>query len=350
MRQLIDRQLERLPGPEQRLLEVASVAGVEFAAAEVAAGLLTDSEEVEAQCERLARTGQWVREAGVAEWPDGTLSGRYSFQHALYHEVVYARVAEARRLQLHRRIAKRKALAYGERAREIAAELAVHFEAGREGAKAVQYHRQAGEAAARRSAHQEALSHLKRGLDLLTLLPDGPERMQQEVRLQLALANSLYAIGGRIALQEMERAFLRAHELCQQCGESPQLASVLFGLCMVYELRGEVQKGLALAEQLLTLAQKAQKSGLLLQAHMALGNGLYFLGDFTASRYHLEQALTVYDPDKHNPRVSNIAQDLGVFSFVPRWLGLVESRVSRASTPELRQRIDPGPRAVALSQ
>ena len=114
VRQLIDRQLERLSEPERRLLEVASVAGVEFAAAEVAAGLLTDSEEVEAQCERWARTGQWMRETGVAEWPDGTISGRFSFRHALYHEVVYARVAEARRLQLHRRIAERKALAYGE--------------------------------------------------------------------------------------------------------------------------------------------------------------------------------------------------------------------------------------------
>ena len=40
LRQLIERQLERLPEPEQRLLEVASVVGVEFAAAEVAAGLL----------------------------------------------------------------------------------------------------------------------------------------------------------------------------------------------------------------------------------------------------------------------------------------------------------------------
>ncbi len=138
--------------------------------------------------------------------------------------------------------------------------------------------------------------------------------MQQEVRLQLALANSLYAIGGRIALQEMERAFLRAHELCQQCGESPQLASVLFGLCMVYELRGEVQKGLVLAEQLLMFAQKVQNPGLLLQSHMALGNALYFLGSLL-TRYHLEQALTVYDPDKHSPRVSNIAQDLGVFSL-----------------------------------
>src|SRR5262249_58719133 len=146
----------------------------------------------------------------------------------------------------------------GERGGAIAADLAGHFEGGREYAKAVQYRRQAGEAAARRSAHREALGHLRRGLELLTLLPDGPERNQQEVRLQLALANPLYAIGGRTALEEMEHAYLRAHELCQRCGESSQLAAVLFGLCMVYELRGEGQKGLALAEQLLMLAQKSQ--------------------------------------------------------------------------------------------
>jgi predicted ATPase len=312
LRQLIERQVERLSEAEQRLLEVASVAGVEFASMDVAAGLSTAVEEVEASCERFARAGQWLRLVGFAEWPDGTVSGRYSFLHALYHEVIYARVAEARRVHLHRRIAARKETAYGERAREIAAELAVHFEAGREYAKAVHYHRQAGEAAARYSAHQEALSHLKRGLEILTLLPDSPERNQQEVRLQLALANPLYAIGGRTALQEMEHAYLRAHKLCQRFGESPQLASVLFGLCMVYELRGEVQKGLALAEQLLTLAQRGQNPRLLLQSHMALGNVLYFLGDFTASRHHLEQALTIYDPDKHSPRVSNIAQDVGV--------------------------------------
>lgn len=312
LRQLIEQQVERLSEAEQRLLEVASVAGVEFASVEVAAGLPTAVEEVEASCERFARAGQWLRMVGFAEWPDGTLSGRYSFLHALYHEVIYARVAEARRIQLHRRVAARKEAAYGERTREIAAELAVHFERGREYAKAVHCHRQAGEAATRAGAPQEALSHVKRGLELLTLLPDNSERIQQEMRLQLALANPLYAIGGRTALQEMERAYLRAHELCQRIGEPPQLASVLFGLCMVYELRGEVRKGLALAQQLLTLAQRVQNPGLLLRAHMALGNVLYFLGNFPASRHHLEQALTIYDPDKHSPRVSNIAQDLGV--------------------------------------
>ena len=312
LRQLIERQVERLSEEDIRALEVASIVGIEFAVAEAATGLQGDVEALEFQYERLAHTGQFLRTEGVAEWPDGTLSGRYSFLHAVYHEVVSARVGEARRMQLHRRIAERKEAAYGERTREVAAGLAVHFEQGREYAKAVQYRRQAGEAAARSGAPQEALSHLKRGLELLTLLPDNPERLQHEVRLQLALTNPLYAIGGRTALEEMEHTYLRAYELCQRLGEPPQLASALFGLAMVYELRGEVQKGLDLAERLLTLAQKVQNPALLLRAHMALGNVLYFLGEFPASRRHLEQGLMVYDPNKHSPRVSNVAQDLGV--------------------------------------
>jgi urease beta subunit len=44
--------------------------------------------------------------------------------------------------------------AYGLRAREIAAELAMHFEQGRDYAKAVRYLQQAGERAVRRSAHK----------------------------------------------------------------------------------------------------------------------------------------------------------------------------------------------------
>ena len=117
-----------------------------------------------------------MREAGVAEWPDGTLSGRYSFRHALYHEVVYAQLAEVRRVQLHRRIAERKEAAYGERVGEIAAELAMHFEKGRDLTRAVQYLGKAGETAVRRSAHQEAIAHLTKGLDLLATFPETPER------------------------------------------------------------------------------------------------------------------------------------------------------------------------------
>ena len=49
LRQLIERQVERLSEAEQHLLEVASVAGVEFATADVAAGLVTAVEEVDSE-------------------------------------------------------------------------------------------------------------------------------------------------------------------------------------------------------------------------------------------------------------------------------------------------------------
>ena len=54
-------------------------------------------EAVEAVCEALARQGQFLEDRGLVEWPDGTVSGRYGFRHALYQEVVYQRLGAGRR-------------------------------------------------------------------------------------------------------------------------------------------------------------------------------------------------------------------------------------------------------------
>jgi tetratricopeptide (TPR) repeat protein len=295
LRQLIERQVERLSDEDKRVLEVASVAGVEFTVAEAAAGLQGNVEALESQYEGLAQTGQFLRAEGVAEWPDGTLSGRYSFLHAVYHEVVSDRVGEARRIQWHRRIAERKEAAYGERKREIAAELAVHFERGREHAKAVQCHRQAGEAAARSGAPREALSHLKRGLELLTRLPDTPERTQQELRLQLTLGEQLTSLTG-FGVEDVEQAFARARELCRQLGETPQLFRVVLGLWAFYVERAELATARELAEQLLRFAQHVQSPPLFVWARLSLGITLHFAGEQVSARRHLEECVSLYDP------------------------------------------------------
>src|SRR4030095_1826150 len=96
--------MERRREEEQRLLEVASVVGVTFSAASVAAGLQIEAEAVDQQCENLARTGHFLRAQGIEEWPDGTMGGQYSFLHALYQQGLYERVTEARRVRIHRRI------------------------------------------------------------------------------------------------------------------------------------------------------------------------------------------------------------------------------------------------------
>jgi len=178
LRQTIEQRLAQLGPPERTVLEVASVAGAEFSAAAVAAGVETKVEVVEEQCAELARRELFLRANGNSEWPDGTVAARYGFLHALYQEVLYGRVPAGRRQRLHQRLGEREEAAYGERTREIAAKLAVHFKQGREYQRAIQYLQQAGENAVRRSAHQEGITLLTKGLELLKGLPDTHERTQ----------------------------------------------------------------------------------------------------------------------------------------------------------------------------
>ncbi|HXH09323.1 MAG TPA: hypothetical protein VNP04_06110 [Alphaproteobacteria bacterium] len=71
----MQRQAQRSP-TEQRLLEVASVAGLEGSTASIAAGLAAEVLETETWCEELARRGQFLQAGGVDTWPDGTVVTR----------------------------------------------------------------------------------------------------------------------------------------------------------------------------------------------------------------------------------------------------------------------------------
>jgi predicted ATPase len=139
------------------------------------------------------------------------VAARYGFLHALYQDVLYQRLTARRRQRLHQRIGEREEQAYGDRAREIATELAVHFERGRDYRRAIQYLQQAGENALRRSAYQEAIILLIKGLELLKTLPDTSERIQQELKLQIALGTALIALKGYTA-PEVEQAYKPGRE------------------------------------------------------------------------------------------------------------------------------------------
>jgi predicted ATPase len=84
-------------------------------------------------------------------------------------------------------------------------------------AQAVGYWQQAGRKAAQRSAHVEAIAHLNKGLELLRVLPDTPERTQHELVLQTLLGPSLIVSKG-FAAPEVAQAYLRARELCRGSG------------------------------------------------------------------------------------------------------------------------------------
>ena len=158
LRQLIEKQLERLSEPQRQVLEVASVVGAEFAVTSVAGAL---SERVGRHRANLPRSiagwpyGRGTRGRAMARWNAERMLRVHPTP--LCQEVLYERVSKARRIVLHRRIGERLEASFGDRASDISAELAVHFERGHDLLKAVHYLGLAANAAIRRSAHLEAI-------------------------------------------------------------------------------------------------------------------------------------------------------------------------------------------------
>ena len=270
IRQMIERNLERLNPAAQRVLEAASIAGAEFSAAAVAAALERPVSEIETTCARLSRHEQFVTAAGTSEWPDGTVASSFRFLHSLYGDVLYGRVPAGHRVELHRRIAARLEQAHGERAGEIATELAHHYSRANDRNKAIEYLQIAGRRAGTRYAMVEAERHYSNALELLAELPETPERDRRELALQLAVGPALMSVIGWAA-PEVERAYTRGRKLCERLGELAQLFPILYGLWVNHLVRLEFRSAYRIAEELLLRAKIAGDSTLLLQGHQAVG-------------------------------------------------------------------------------
>jgi adenylate cyclase len=255
-----------LPEADQELLEAASVAGGTFAVAAVAAGIAPAPETLEARYTALARHGWFIRASGTETWPDGTVTACYQFVHALYHEVVYARVSAGHRVRLHQQVGTCKEAGYGAQARQIAAELAVHFARGRDAWRAVKYLQYAGENALRRSAYMvggiclflgeltAARTCLEQGMALYE-----PQRHQAYAVLHgvdLGVVCLCHAAFTLWLLGYPNQALQRSHAtlaLAQALGHPYSLAFGLTWVTMLHQARGEEAATQERAETLITL-------------------------------------------------------------------------------------------------
>jgi DNA-binding winged helix-turn-helix (wHTH) protein len=298
LRRVIELLLDRQSDRERAVLEAASVAGREFSAAAVAAALHDETPGVEAVCSALARRGQLLDDAAAESWPDGTLTSRYSFRHELYRAALYERLPAATRAQWHARIGDRLEAGLGAQARDRSAELAAHFDSGRDVARAVVYHHAAGDNASRRSAPREAIEHYARALGLLAELPDSHQRAQREIELNIALGPVLLASQGWGAA-DAERAYSRAQQLCARTGATRELFTALWGLWMYRWGQDELDDARALGERLLALAQRTDDDSLHLQAHHALWATFLPRGEILACVEHAAAGEGIYVPARH---------------------------------------------------
>jgi predicted ATPase/DNA-binding winged helix-turn-helix (wHTH) protein len=229
LQQMIVAQFQQLRAEEQHILAVASVAGMEFSAAAVAAGLQEPVVPVEARCEALARRGDFLEARGTATWHDGTVAACYRFRHTLYQQVVYACLPAAQRHQLHQRLGACFEHAYGEQVGEIATELARHWQQGGDAERAVCYHGLAAQRANRRSAPREACTHVAQALALLQTLPATRERTRIALRLHLTVLPALLTLHGS-ASREVVQTYDQVQALWRALGETTPLSPARSGL------------------------------------------------------------------------------------------------------------------------
>jgi predicted ATPase len=229
----------------------------------------------------------------------------------LVQDAAYGTLLKSRRQQRHARIARVLEERFPDTAESRPELLARHCAQAGLANEAIDYWYKAGRQAMGRSAMTEAIAQLRRGLDMLADLPDGPARRQQELDLQTALGGALITVEGYGA-SDVREAYGRALELCQQIGKKGSYFSALRGIWNWHLLRADLQTSTQLATQLLDMAHEENDADALLASYRALGSTLMFRGKFSGAKGHLERGLTFYRAEKHRSYIMAFGEDPGV--------------------------------------
>jgi class 3 adenylate cyclase/predicted ATPase len=248
----------------------------------------------------------------------------YVFKHALIQEAAYQSLLRSTRQQHHQHIAQVLERRFPDLCETQPELLAHHYTEAGLAEHAIPYWQRAGQRAAQRSAYVEAVSHLSQGLALLNTLPETPVRAQHELTIQTTLGPVLIATRGQGA-PEVEQAYARARELCQQVGETPQLFPVLDGLWAFYIFRAEYHPARELAQHFLTLAHSVQDPAHLLRASFLMGGAVYWLGEFTDAQASMEQGIVPLDTEQHRalPFLYGYESQVGCLSWTAWTLWLL---------------------------
>jgi class 3 adenylate cyclase/predicted ATPase len=309
-------RLDRL-GPTAKLVAQAGAAiGRDFSYDLVAAAAELAEPELREALRRLVESGL-VFQRGMPP------ASEYLFKHALVQDTAYSTLLRGSRRALHRRIAIALEAQFPS-VLEARPELgAHHYGTAAMVDKAVPYWLLAGKLSVAKSAVEEAVAQLRRGLGLLQSMPDTIERSRLELDLHIPLISALIGARG-YAHGEVSAALDRSRQLVAATAAigTPLHFSVLYGVWAVDHLRGNVNGALKHARQFLALAERQPASAPRLIGHRLLGTGQLMTGQFRQARPHLEQAASLYRPGEHREFAFRYGQDIGASALCYLFLAL----------------------------
>ena len=178
----------------------------------------------------------------------------------------------------------------------------------------------------------EAEAQLNHGLDLLSRLPEGSERDQYEISLQVALGAAFTATKGFAAF-EAERSYERARELCRQQIDHPDFPAVLCGLSMHYMHRSGTPGNDDVNRELLCVAEQRQDAATCAIAHWRLAVSALHSRNQQLAIAHFEQAIAFYD-QAERPRFISFTDirvsSLNFIALSSLWRGELDDAVARS--------------------
>jgi hypothetical protein len=256
--------------------------------------------------EPVAQREEATLQAALAQLSDAGLlfcrgtapHASYLFKHALVQDAAYSTLLRSKRQELHARVAavlEQDFAGQVERQPEL---LAHHLSAAGDTDRAIDQWLKAGQHAATRSAHLEAIRHFERGLSTLATLPDSAIRDGREIELQLARGSSLFAAEG-FASARAAAAYARARDLAERQGNLHQQFMTNYGLWQLANGAGRIHDCRRLSTQLQQLTADNTDDELRLQAHHSAWTTGLFTGDPAAALEHSEAGRGLYDLNRH---------------------------------------------------
>jgi class 3 adenylate cyclase/predicted ATPase len=238
----------------------------------------------------------------------------YSFRHALIRDTAYESLLKSKRRAYHGRIAAALLERFPEIVKTSPELIAVHYTGADLIEQAIPYWQKAGHKSLERSANQEAIRHLTKGLELLGTLPETSKHLEQELLLRATLGPAVMLAKGFGSL-EAHNVYSRARTLCQSVTDARLRFQIFWALWVYHAARGEHGNARESAEECLRQAQTEKDSTLSLGAHFALGVSLLTVGEFDQGFEHMKAGSKIYDRSQHSRLVQASGQDSGVLCF-----------------------------------
>ncbi len=216
----------------------------------------------------------------------------FLFKHALVRDAAYGMLLHPQRRALHARIAQCFEEHFADTVETQPELLAYHHGEAGNAAKAEAYLLSAAERALLRSALPEALTHLTQAQGLAATLPQGTERSQLELKLDMILSRVFTARRSYTA-PETRDAYNRARARCEALGNQAWLPMIILGQWIGAWSAADHQTALKEARALYDWGEHNKDAAAMAVAHFSFGMTLAVLGDLVGSRRHLDQGLQI---------------------------------------------------------